>query len=121
MEHQTYTIIVIVFILLNSVVLATEHYEQSELLNQIQDTSNTVFTFIFLIETLLRLLALGPCDYVRDGFNVFDAIVVTFSLLEFLNVGAGFSMLRGFRLLRIFKIIRSWTSLKALLDRKSVV
>jgi hypothetical protein len=115
-EHQNYTIVVIVFILLNSVVLATEHYEQSELLGEIQDTSNTVFTFIFLVETLLRLLALGPCDYVRDGFNVFDAIVVAFSLIEFLKVGAGFSMLRGFRLLRIFKIIRNWTSLKALLQ-----
>lgn len=70
-----------------------------------------------MIETLLRLLALGPCDYVRDGFNVFDAFVVSFSLLEFLKInGVFFSTLRGFRLLRIFKIIRSWTSLKALLQ-----
>jgi len=85
-------------------------------MGDIQEISNTVFTALFAVETALRFFALGPCDYVRDGFNVFDFVVVAFSLVEMFHIGIELTMLRCFRLLRIFKIIRSWTSLKALLQ-----
>lgn len=75
-----------------------------------------MFTAIFAFETVFRLVAIGPRSFVKDGFNIFDAVVVVFSLLEYANFGPSFTVLRSFRLLRIFKIIRSWVSLRALLQ-----
>ena len=64
---------------------------------------------------IVKVFALGFFAYVRDRFNVFDAIVVIISLLEFVGVSAGaITVLRTFRLLRIFKIVRSWKNLKKL-------
>lgn len=77
-----------------------------------------MFTIIFALEMVLKLLGLGLKDYVKDGFNIFDAVIVVFSLFELMgdSDGGNFTVLRGFRLLRIFKIVRSWTSLRKLLQ-----
>lgn len=66
---------------------------------------------------ILKLVGLGPKTYVMDGFNVFDAIIVIFGLLDFVNVGKrAITVLRVFRLLRMFKLIRNWRSLRKLLQ-----
>ena len=72
---------------------------------------------------ILNLIGLGIKDYVADGFNIFDAVIVIVSLID-LSVtlsssgvdgesDSGFiTVLRGFRLLRIFKLVKSWTTLQ---------
>jgi len=66
---------------------------------------------------VLKMFGLGLKAYVKDGFNVFDSIIVIVGLLEFLNAGSkALTVLRAFRLLRIFKIVKSWTTLKKLLQ-----
>lgn len=64
----------------------------------------------------MKLLGLGFKNYVQDGFNIFDSIVVLISLIEYCmpGEGSGLSVLRAFRLLRIFKIIKSWENLRIL-------
>lgn len=109
-------------ILGNSVVLATEHYEQPDWLTETQNIANIFFTVIFACEMLLSMMGLGCKEYFSDGFNIFDFIIVMFSLFD-LGVtlssdggSAGFiTVLRGFRLLRIFKLVKSWTTLQQLL------
>ncbi len=67
---------------------------------------STIFTFVFLSELLLKNISLGVAEYLRDKINIFDACLVTISLVEyFLNSGdnSGFS---AFRALRIFKVLR---------------
>lgn len=78
-----------------------------------------VFTAVFAFEMVLKLIGLGVRDYVKDRFNIFDGVIVFFSLAEYIGNstdGGKFTVLRGFRLLRVFKIVRSWTSLKQLLQ-----
>lgn len=58
--------------------------------------------------------ALGPRGYVADRFNVFDGIIVVFSILELLlsalgsvqGLGGVVSSLRFFRLLRVLKLAK---------------
>lgn len=50
------------------------------------EIGNTVFTFIFLCEMILKLYALGVRIYLKDGFNIFDGIVVIFGIIEFSDV-----------------------------------
>lgn len=60
-----------------------------------------VFTGIFTAEMVLKLIALDPYEYFQQGWNVFDSIIVTLSLVELglANV-QGLSVLRSFRLVR---------------------
>ena len=75
------------------------------------------FTIIFLVEMIMKLIALGFVEYSKDGFNNFDAFIVVMSYVELFMPGenSSLSVLRAFRLLRIFKIIKSWDNLRNLL------
>jgi Ion transport protein len=37
---------------------------------------NVIFSGLFAVEMLLKVLADGPCAYLRVGFNVFDGLIV---------------------------------------------
>lgn len=58
-----------------------------------------MFTGIFTAEMVLKLIALDPYYYFQVGWNIFDSIIVTMSLVELglANV-EGLSVLRSFRL-----------------------
>jgi hypothetical protein len=74
---------------------------------------------------IIKLIGLGPKLYVKDKFNIFDCIVVVFSIIENVISWAGIeggtrgaiSAFRGVRLLRVFKLARSWTSFRELLEK----
>ena len=67
---------------------------------------------MFACEMILKIIGLGFKDYVKDGFNDFDAIVVMFGMLDFFNLGSkAITVFRCFRMLRVFKLVRSWTGL----------
>ena len=81
---------------------------------------------IFLLEMILRLIGVGPAAYVKDGFNIFDGLIVIISCTEWglsqyakaqgsTTKKSYFIVLRSFRMIRIFKIVRSWTSLRSIL------
>lgn len=79
--------------------------------------ANHVFTSIFALEMVVKIFGLGIKNYVKDGFNDFDAIIVLVGLLEFADISSrGVLVLRCFRLLRIFKITRAWKSLRKILE-----
>ena len=81
------------------------------------DTINYIFTAIFALEVILKLVGLGVKQFSRDRFNLFDALIVIMSILELFIISgnSSFSALRAFRLFRIFKIFRVG-NLRVLLD-----
>ncbi|KAI1303751.1 Voltage-dependent T-type calcium channel subunit alpha-1H [Halotydeus destructor] len=102
-------------ILFNTLFMGIEYHNQPQGLTLIVEYSNLAFTAIFATEMVLKLLGDGCYKYVDDGFNVFDAIVVVVSLMEWLesdSEGSGLSVLRTFRLLRILKLVRFMPALK---------
>jgi len=59
------------------------------------------------VEMLVKLLGVGFQEYIKDTMNLFDAFIVTASIVELVMGGGGvLSVLRTFRLMRIFKIVR---------------
>mmetsp|Transcript_34799 Transcript_34799/g.53437 ORF Transcript_34799/g.53437 Transcript_34799/m.53437 type:complete len:298 (+) Transcript_34799:1634-2527(+) len=117
-ESPSFNNFVIMLILLNTVFLALEHYDMPGWLQDSSEVANFIFTIVFALEMVLKLIGLGIIKYLSDGFNIFDGIIVIISMVE-LTVGSessGLSVLRAFRLLRVFKIIKSWTSLRILLS-----
>ncbi|TRY58825.1 hypothetical protein DNTS_022334 [Danionella cerebrum] len=74
--------IMFVLILLNTICLAVQHYGQSELFNYVMDILNMVFTAVFTVEMVLKLIAFKPRGYFGDPWNVFDALVVIGSIVD---------------------------------------
>lgn len=66
---------------------------------------------------ILKIIGLGMKSFARDKFNLFDTLIVVFSILELFVISgnSSFSALRAFRLFRIFKIFRAG-NLRVLLD-----
>jgi len=44
---------------------------------------NDFFTLTFLLEMILKIVALSPKGYIRDSFNIVDGIIVVISLLDY--------------------------------------
>uniref|UniRef100_I3JRR2 Sodium channel protein n=1 Tax=Oreochromis niloticus TaxID=8128 RepID=I3JRR2_ORENI len=103
-------------IVLNTVFMAMEHYPMTEEFEELLSVGNLVFTGIFTAEMVLKLLAMDPYYYFQVGWNIFDSIIVTMSLVELglANV-EGLSVLRSFRLMRVFKLAKSWPTLNMLI------
>ncbi|XP_039541380.1 sodium channel protein type 4 subunit alpha A [Pimephales promelas] len=103
-------------IVLNTLFMAMEHYPMSTDFEHVLSVGNLVFTGIFTAEMVFKLIALDPYYYFQVGWNIFDSIIVTLSLVELglANV-QGLSVLRSFRLLRVFKLAKSWPTLSMLI------
>ena len=105
-------------ILLNAAALSIDHARLSQDVERALTIVNLVFTIIFAIEMLIKLVGLGPKDYVKDRFNVFDAIIVTLGFIEF-SIGSSNSSLTALRTARIFrvlKLVRYFESMCKILD-----
>uniref|UniRef100_A0A8C4N2X3 Ion transport domain-containing protein n=1 Tax=Eptatretus burgeri TaxID=7764 RepID=A0A8C4N2X3_EPTBU len=63
-------------ILVNSLSMGVEFHEQPEELTEVLEISNVVFTSMFALEMVLKLLAFGPFGYIRSQYNIFDSIIV---------------------------------------------
>lgn len=107
-ESNVFKYSIMIAIFLNSLTMACEHYNQPEKLTAALEVFNTIFTVVFMFECIFKLSAYGFYSYIKDPFNVFDAVIVIISLVEFIGAsrGGGVSVLRTFRLMRIFKLIR---------------
>ncbi|CAL8240309.1 unnamed protein product, partial [Gadus morhua 'NCC'] len=105
-----------VCIVLNTVFMAMEHYPMTPAFEHMLSVGNLVFTGIFTAEMVLKLLAMDPYYYFQVGWNIFDSIIVTMSLVELgLADVQGLSVLRSFRLMRVFKLAKSWPTLNMLI------
>ncbi|KAI2666455.1 Sodium channel protein type 4 subunit alpha B [Labeo rohita] len=84
-------------IVLNTVFMAMEHYPMTPHFEHMLSVGNLVFTGIFTAEMVLKLIALDPYYYFQVGWNIFDSIIVTMSLM------------------RVFKLAKSWPTLNMLI------
>uniref|UniRef100_A0A4W3HTL2 Sodium channel protein type 4 subunit alpha B-like n=1 Tax=Callorhinchus milii TaxID=7868 RepID=A0A4W3HTL2_CALMI len=103
-------------IVLNTLFMSLEHYPMSKEFENMLHVGNLVFTGIFTAEMIFKIIALDPYFYFQQGWNIFDSIIVSLSLMELglANVD-GLSVLRSFRLLRVFKLAKSWPTLNTLI------
>uniref|UniRef100_A0AAQ6IC60 Sodium channel protein n=1 Tax=Anabas testudineus TaxID=64144 RepID=A0AAQ6IC60_ANATE len=103
-------------IVLNTLFMAMEHYPMSKPFSRMLIVGNQVFTGIFTAEMVLKIIALDPYYYFQKGWNIFDGVIVSLSLIELcLENVVGMSVLRSFRLLRVFKLAKSWPTLNTLI------
>lgn len=82
--------------------------------------ANMFFTWVFILECIIKVTALGLAGYFYDGYNCFDFVLVLFSCLDVmaelaLSAGASgsvifsggfFNMLRIVRMCRLLRVLR---------------
>ena len=121
-------------VFLNTLVMALDGLLPESVSFEIQ-VINLVFTSIFIIELVLKLIGYGIKNYFKDAFNVFDAFVVSLSLVELAinftsysspfvpdNAGkGGASALRAVRIFRIFRVLRVSRLLRKLHFMKVII
>uniref|UniRef100_A0A3P9D1D2 Voltage-dependent L-type calcium channel subunit alpha n=1 Tax=Maylandia zebra TaxID=106582 RepID=A0A3P9D1D2_9CICH len=74
--------VMFVLIILNTLCLAIQHHGQSHLFNYAMDILNMVFTGVFTVEMILKLIAFKPRNYFADAWNTFDALIVVGSVVD---------------------------------------
>nr|XP_041570270.1 sodium channel protein type 5 subunit alpha [Taeniopygia guttata] len=102
-------LLIMVCIILNTLFLAMEYPGMQPHYQELISLSDKVFTLIFTVEMILKIIALDPYYYFQDKWNVFDSVVVLIGLASFRT------NLSPFRLLRIFKLAKSWPALNTLM------
>jgi len=104
-------------ILLNAVVLGLDTYDS--IATEWGDTLfllNEIFLGIFIIEILIRIAAYGnrPQDYFKQGWNIFDFVVVFAVFIPGVRENA--LLLRLVRLLRVVRVISIFPDLRVLVS-----
>ncbi|KAG9353089.1 hypothetical protein JZ751_017665 [Albula glossodonta] len=69
-------------IMLNTLCLGMQHCNQSDHITHLSDTLNVIFTFLFTVEMILKLMAFKAKGYFGDPWNVFDFLIVIGSVVD---------------------------------------
>ena len=71
---------IVVLISLNMIVMAIEHYNQTDAVKESLKILNIIFTMVFVLEAIVKLLGLR-WHYFRVPWNIFDFLVVLMSII----------------------------------------
>ncbi|CAH2049421.1 unnamed protein product, partial [Iphiclides podalirius] len=78
---KKFDMIIMLFIGLNMLTMTLDHYQQSDTFSAVLDYLNMIFIVIFSSECLLKIFALRY-HYFVEPWNLFDFVVVMFSILS---------------------------------------
>jgi len=111
---KLFSYLIITLIILNSIFLIFETIPQLEKVGKI---SNYIFTCLFTIEFLMKIIAYGfilyDNSYLRDPWNWLDFIVVITGLMSFSpSINANVFALRTFRLISPLRSIHAFPNMK---------
>ncbi|XP_073086824.1 voltage-dependent L-type calcium channel subunit alpha-1D isoform X9 [Manis javanica] len=113
-----------VLIMLNTLCLAMQHYEQSKMFNNAMDILNMVFTGVFTVEMVLKVIAFKPKGYFSDAWNTFDSLIVMGSIIDVALSEAdnseesnriSITFFRLFRVMRLVKLLSRGEGIRTLL------
>ena len=70
----------LIFIMLNTLILALSWYRQDKKVTLIFSIINDVFTYCFIVEAIVKMIGFGY-RYFNNGWNVFDFIIAIICLM----------------------------------------
>uniref|UniRef100_A0A8C8SNZ9 Voltage-dependent N-type calcium channel subunit alpha n=1 Tax=Pelusios castaneus TaxID=367368 RepID=A0A8C8SNZ9_9SAUR len=114
---------IMVMIALNTIVLMMKFYDAPAAYEEMLKCLNIVFTSMFSMECILKIIAFGVLNYFRDAWNIFDFVTVLGSITDILVTEIAvstdnfinLSFLRLFRAARLIKLLRQGYTIRILL------
>ncbi|KAL8611742.1 hypothetical protein ACOMHN_065367 [Nucella lapillus] len=110
---------IVLLISFNMVVMAVEHYNQTQTVEDTLEMLNIIFTSIFVLEAVVKLLGLR-WHYFRVPWNIFDFLIVLMSIIDIIlddllnSVIIKPTLLRVVRVFRIGRVLRLIKSAKGI-------
>ena len=119
---RSFELVVMFLILLNMLVMAIEHYDMDEKLQQVIDTLNRLFIVIFTLEVVLKFIGLR-LYFFQAPWNIFDLVVIIVSILaatlsdwmSHVIEPSIFRVIRLFRVTRVLRLIKEAKGIRTLL------
>lgn len=122
-DNKYFEFFILGCIILNTIALGLNWYQRPDIIDYALEVINYVFTGIFTMEALMRILGLGFKRYFKDGWNIFDIIIILGSYIGILieafttlSVGVQTTILRAFRISRILRLVRRAKSLNIIFE-----
>ncbi|KAJ8263387.1 hypothetical protein COCON_G00158440 [Conger conger] len=111
---------ILTMIALNTVVLMMKFHGAPPFYEAMLKYLNIVFTALFSLECVLKIIAFGPLNYLKDAWNWFDFVTVLGSITDIVvteinNKLINLSFLRLFRAARLIKLLRQGYTIRILL------
>ncbi|XP_031734152.1 voltage-dependent N-type calcium channel subunit alpha-1B-like isoform X1 [Anarrhichthys ocellatus] len=113
---------IMIMIALNTIVLMMKFHGAPDFYEAMLKNLNIVFTTLFSLECILKIIAFGPLSYLKDAWNVFDFVTVLGSITDILVTEINttdrllnLSFLRLFRAARLIKLLRQGYTIRILL------
>ncbi|XP_041718293.2 voltage-dependent N-type calcium channel subunit alpha-1B isoform X3 [Coregonus clupeaformis] len=113
---------IMIMIALNTVVLMMKFHGAPDFYEAMLKHFNIVFTALFSLECILKIIAFGPLNYLKDAWNVFDFVTVLGSITDIVVTEINttdrllnLSFLRLFRAARLIKLLRQGYTIRILL------
>ena len=115
-DSKIFQILVTSVILLSSVIVGVGTYDFSnDKFLQSLTVLDALITVFFVIEILIRFFAeKNKTDFFKDGWNIFDSIIVTSSLIP--TAGTSVMVLRLLRLARLLRVISFMPELRFVIE-----
>ena len=113
-ENSLFKGLVIGIIILSALLLGTATYDLSPQADSALIFLDYFVTIFFCVEILLRFVAeKNKKEFFQDGWNIFDTIIVSFSLIP---AGESALLLRLIRIFRVLRLISFIPELKLLIE-----
>jgi len=117
---KAFTYGIAVIIILNVIILCMNWYHTTGIVDEwvlLQRYADYIFTIIYVIEFIMKLIAFGFRGYFKDGWNILDFIIVIISVVGMVgsfipsfatitNLMKAFRVARTLRLLKITKYFK---------------
>ncbi len=109
-ETRGFVIAITAVIAINAITLGLETWPRAmDVAGPFLHAIDRIALTIFVLELSLKLFALGP-RFFRDGWNIFDSIIVAIALMP---VSPAISALRALRITRAFRLVSTVPQLRA--------
>uniref|UniRef100_A0A8B9TUH0 Sodium channel protein n=1 Tax=Anas platyrhynchos TaxID=8839 RepID=A0A8B9TUH0_ANAPL len=107
-EHNWFETFIVFMILLSSGALAFEdiYIEQRKTIKTILEYADKIFTYIFILEMVLKWVAYGFQTYFTNAWCWLDFLIVDVSLVSLVAHALGFSELSAIKSLRTLRALR---------------
>ncbi|XP_029461524.1 sodium channel protein type 2 subunit alpha-like isoform X4 [Rhinatrema bivittatum] len=122
-EHNWFESFIIFMILLSSGALAFEdiYIEQRKTIKTVLEYADKIFTYIFILEMLLKWVAYGFAKYFTNAWCWLDFLIVDVSLISLIANALGYSELGAIKSLRTLRALRPLRALSRFEGMRVVV
>jgi voltage-gated sodium channel len=113
-ESWPFQAFILLCIVANAAILGYDaHYGEVNPWHAQIELWNNYFLWIFTAELVLEFLAQGPGRYFKNGWNIFDIIVVG---LSYIAVNPAISALRTLRVVRVFRLVSAVPQMRRVVE-----